>query len=92
MYYVYILERLVDGSLYTGQTNNLPDRVKRHNRGSIQATKHKAPYRLAYFEEYSTRSQAMAREWELKTKWNTARKKKVIASFDKLLISRILGL
>ena len=92
MFYVYILESLVVGSLYTGQTNNLPDRVKRHNRGSIPATKHKAPYRLAYFEEYATRSQAMFREWELKTKWNTARKKKLIASFDKSLISRMLGL
>jgi putative endonuclease len=92
VFYVYILVSLLDSSLYTGQTNHLPERLKRHNRGNVKTTKQKAPYRLAYFEAYPTRSQAMWREWEFKTKWNTERKKKLITSFDNALISKILGL
>ncbi len=89
---VYILRSLVDGRLYTGQTNNLRDRLGRHNRGMIQSTKGKAPYELVYFEEFPSRAAAMQREWELKKKWNTDRKKRAIAKFDKSKVAAILGL
>ncbi len=90
--YVYILRSLVDGTLYTGQTNDLAGRLRRHNRGAIQSTKAKAPYELVYFEVYSSRAGAMYREWELKTKWNTDRKKKLIAEFDKSRLTQVPGL
>jgi putative endonuclease len=81
-YYVYILVSEVDGTLYTGQTNDLSDRLRRHNRGQIRVTKGKVPWRLGYAEILQTRSEAMWREWELKRKWNTDRKKKLIDKFD----------
>ena len=81
-YYVYILVSKVDGTLYTGQTTDLSDRLKRHNKGQIRVTKVKAPWQLGYVEVFQTRSEAMWREWELKKKWNTDRKKKLIEKFD----------
>ena len=92
IYYVYILVSEVDGTLYTGQTNNLKERIRKHNKGQIKSTKAKIPYKLAYFEILESRSEAMQREWELKKKWNTKRKKKFIQTFDALKIKEILGL
>ena len=82
-YYVYILVSERDGTLYTGQTNDLTVRLQRHNKGLITSTKRKTPYTLQYFEVFESRSMAMARERELKKKWNTERKKKLVRGFDK---------
>lgn len=90
-FYVYILKSSIDSSLYTGQTNNLKDRLKKHNFGRIKSTKNKIPYNLVYFEEYETRSEAMLREWELKKKWNTHRKRKLIENFNEVKVNKILG-
>ncbi|HEY9166520.1 MAG TPA: GIY-YIG nuclease family protein [Candidatus Kryptonia bacterium] len=90
-FYVYILESHVDGSLYTGQTSHLCDRLTSHNKGWVQSTKAKRPYPLVYFEVFTTRSQAMWREWELKKKWNTDRKKRLIRTFDKSKITCLIG-
>ena len=90
-FYVYILESETDGTLYTGQTADLKGRLERHNRGLIKATKAKIPYQLCYFEIYQSRSEAMWREWELKKKWNTKRKKTLIQNFDQTKIEKILG-
>jgi len=88
-YYVYILKSEVNGRLYTGQTNNLKERVQKHNKGNIKTTKSNIPYRLCYFEKYDSRKDAMYREWELKKRWNTDRKLKLIKSFDR---SKIVNL
>ena len=45
MWYVYIL-RCNDGSYYTGCTNDLKDRVVRHNKGQVRYTKDKFPIEL----------------------------------------------
>lgn len=90
-YFIYILESTKDGSLYTGQTNDLVKRVNKHNKGLVKSTKPKIPYNLCYFEEFETRADAMLREWELKNKWNTDRKRKLIQSFDKRKIE-VLGI
>ena len=92
MVYVYILESTVDGTLYAGQTTDLVGRIQRHNRGGVQATKNRIPYKLVYYEVYGTRAEAMWREWELKKKWNTARKKRLIKSFDQKKLNSIPGL
>jgi putative endonuclease len=81
-FFLYIIESLVDNTLYIGQSNNLADRLKRHNSGLIKSTKSKKPYRLCYFEEYETRADAMNREWQIKKKYNTERRRKLINSFD----------
>ena len=91
-FFVYILVSEKDGSLYTGQTMDVKARLERHNRGLIKATRGKVPYRLGYVEEYATRSEAMWREWELKRKYNTERKRRMIAGFDAAKIRATLGL
>ena len=55
MWYVYTL-RCSDNSHYTGCTNNLNDRIERHNKGQIHYTKDKLPVSLitylAFIEKY----------------------------------------
>ncbi|MBI5045267.1 MAG: GIY-YIG nuclease family protein [Candidatus Levybacteria bacterium] len=49
MWYVYLL-KCADGSQYTGCTDNLEDRIERHQRGYVPATKSRLPVRLiSYF-------------------------------------------
>ena len=92
MFYLYILESLKDGTFYIGQSINLIDRLKRHNSGIIKATKSKKPYKLVYYEQFETRADAMFREWEIKKKYNTERKKKLVLSFDKYKLEKFMGL
>jgi putative endonuclease len=65
-YFVYILKSLQDGSYYVGSTNNLEDRLIRHNEGRVKYTRVKRPYKLMYFEEQPDRSSAAKREYEIK--------------------------
>ncbi len=66
MNYTYIL-RCADGSLYTGWTNNLEKRIEQHNSGKgAKYTKGRRPVKLAYYEEFDTKEEAMRREWEIK--------------------------
>ena len=64
--YTYIL-RCGDGSLYTGWTNDLEQRVAAHNTGKgAKYTKARRPVELVYFEEFETKEQAMKREYAIK--------------------------
>jgi len=65
-YYVYIL-MCHDGRSYTGFTKNLNDRMKRHKRGSIPATKNRRPLQLVTFTCFQDKYQAIAFEKYLKT-------------------------
>ena len=89
---VYILVSSINGSLYTGQTKDLKERIKKHNAGQVKSTQARKPFSLGYFESFDNRKDAMWREWELKKKWNTERKKRLIAGFDKSKIDGVLGL
>ena len=65
-YYTYILS-CADGSLYCGYTNNLDKRIRKHNAGKgAKYTKSRLPVKLVYSEEFSTKSEAMRREYEIK--------------------------
>ncbi len=67
MNYVYILE-CVDGTLYTGYTNNLDKRIKVHNKGKgAKYTRARLPVKLVYYEELTTKSQALKREYAIKS-------------------------
>ena len=76
-YFVYILYSEKDKNLYTGCTHNIESRVKRHNAGSVTATKIRRPLKLIYNEEYNSKSEAFARERFLKTKWGNTFKQRV---------------
>lgn len=64
--YTYILE-CADGTLYCGWTNDLEKRVQAHNAGKgAKYTKTRRPVVLRYHEIFSTKQEAMKREWALK--------------------------
>jgi putative endonuclease len=59
--------RCRDGSLYTGITNDLPNRLRRHNAGTASAyTRARGPVRLVYQEPQRDRSAALRREAALR--------------------------
>ncbi|ROL62309.1 GIY-YIG nuclease family protein [Bacteroidetes/Chlorobi group bacterium ChocPot_Mid] len=66
MYYVYIIQSETTGKYYIGQTNNLLDRLTRHNSKQSKFTKNRGPWKLVYSEEYSTRNEALNRETQIK--------------------------
>jgi predicted GIY-YIG superfamily endonuclease len=78
VWYVYIL-RCADGSLYIGETNEIEQRIERHNAGRGSAfTAAKRPVTLVYSESYSIRKVALVRERELK-RWSRAKKEALVA-------------
>jgi putative endonuclease len=66
MYYVYILEAEETKRYYIGQTENLDERVKRHNEGRNLSTKAYIPWKLKWWKEFETRSEAVMMESTLK--------------------------
>ena len=67
MYYCYILQSQTTGKLYIGQTNNLQDRISRHNAGANPATRNKGPWELLFSLGFETRADAMAMERKRQT-------------------------
>lgn len=66
MNYTYILE-CEDGSYYTGWTNDLQRRYEAHCSGTgAKYTKSHKPIRIAYYEEFEDKIDAMKREYEIK--------------------------
>lgn len=67
MFYVYIL-RCNDNTLYTGYTVNLDKRIQKHNRGlGAKYTRGRLPVKLVYFEEVDSKSEALKREYFIKS-------------------------
>ena len=63
---VYIL-KCGDGSLYTGITLNVTDRIKTHNAGAgSKYTRSRLPVELVYAEPAVSKSAALRREMSLK--------------------------
>ena len=76
-HFVYIV-RCSDNSLYTGYTNNIEARINKHNAGTgAKYTKIRRPVVLVYQEMYETKSEALRREYEIKT-FTRQRKLKLI--------------
>ncbi len=67
-YCLYIIYSIKWDQFYVGQTDDLKDRIKRHNEGRSKATRGGEPWRLEYTEDFTTRSEAMKREYEIKRK------------------------
>ncbi|HSB82697.1 MAG TPA: GIY-YIG nuclease family protein [Candidatus Methylomirabilis sp.] len=57
-YWVYILKSESTGQFYVGQTNDVEDRLRRHNAGRVTATRNRGPWQLGYREEHPTRPAA----------------------------------
>jgi putative endonuclease len=68
-YYVYVLISERDGDLYTGYTDDLKDRMNKHNNGEVKSTKNRTPLKLVYYEACLNQQDAIKREKYLKTTW-----------------------
>jgi putative endonuclease len=66
MYYLYLLQ-CQDDSIYTGITNDVDARFKKHTekRGGSYTRSHGAK-KIIYTEEYKTKGEALKREIEVK--------------------------
>jgi predicted GIY-YIG superfamily endonuclease len=63
---LYILE-CADGTFYTGITNDLDQRLQKHESGTgAKYTKGRGPFKLAYLETLQNRSEASKREIAVK--------------------------
>jgi len=79
MAWVYIME-CADGTLYTGWTTDLAERLSAHNAGGgARYTRGRGPLRLVYQESCIDRSQAQRRECAIK-KLNRQQKQQLIAA------------
>ncbi len=66
-YYVYIL-LCKDGSYYTGQTEDVEQRVEQHKKGQgARYMRMRGLKKMVYVEEFNSRSEAMKREREIKS-------------------------
>ena len=65
MFYVYIIENS-DGKYYIGHTEDIADRLKRHNSDRVRSTKNKGPWEIVYNESYNNRNEAYKREQQIK--------------------------
>ncbi|HXP52463.1 MAG TPA: GIY-YIG nuclease family protein [Bacteroidia bacterium] len=80
-WYTYILE-CSDGALYVGTTNNIAERVLKHNTGKgAKYTRGRGPVTLLYSHSFESRSEACKREYELK-KHSRTEKLDIIKSKD----------
>ena len=66
VYYVYILESETSGKFYIGQTNNIEKRLDRHNAGYEKYTKNRGPWRVHFYLEVESQSEAIKMERRLK--------------------------
>lgn len=78
MFYVYVLKSLKYGNYYFGQTNNIERRIGQHFYGKVPSTKNRRPLKLVGYKIYSTRSEAMWIEHNIKM--HSDRKRKFINS------------
>ncbi len=61
-WYVYIVECRT-GDLYVGITQDVNERVAKHNKGTAcRYTKYRRPVKLIYIEQRTTKSEARQRE------------------------------
>ena len=87
-YYVYVVE-CVDGSYYTGVTNDVEKRVEQHNEGLNPNcyTFKRRPVLLKYYEHFFHVKNAIA--WEKQVKGWSRKKKEALFKGDYARISEL---
>lgn len=81
MYYIYILKSLKDNKLYNGYTKDLKERFQKHQKGEVESTKFRRPFKLIYYEAYLNQQDATGREKYFKTQWGRNYLKKVLKNY-----------
>lgn len=95
-YYIYILTNFTKPVLYTGITNNLPQRIIEHylSKGNQKSFTGKYNvFYLLYYEDFKYVNDAIAREKEIKG-WSRAKKLALIQSMNteiKFLNTELFG-
>ncbi len=87
--YVYILE-CIDGTYYTGWTNDMKKRFENHINGKgAKYTKWKKPLKIVYIQECEDKSTSLKREIEIK---NMSKHQKIkLVQNHKEITKEILG-
>ena len=67
MFYTYILFSEKAKKYYVGSCQDITIRLSRHNTGATPSTKHGRPWKLAYFETFETKTEALTREKQIKS-------------------------
>jgi putative endonuclease len=67
-YFVYILYSKSRKRFYTGHTKDINSRMVKHNNGYELSTKSGVPWELKFTEIFKSRSEAVIRESEIKSK------------------------
>jgi putative endonuclease len=81
MFFVYVL-KCSDGTLYTGYTNDIAQRMEKHKNGlGAKYVRARLPFKHIYTETFSTKQEAMKREYQIK-RWNRERKIKELKLLD----------
>lgn len=83
-YYIYILYSRSHNRFYIGQTNDIKERLKRHNYGIEKSTKPYIPWELIGYFEKQNRSEAMVLENKLKNLNSEDLLKLIAKYFDKV--------
>jgi len=60
--FVYVLRSLKDGKRYIGLSENVDERREQHNRGQVDSTKGRRPFKFMYKEELNSLADARKRE------------------------------
>jgi putative endonuclease len=68
MYHTYIIYSESIDKFYVGYTHNLTLRLERHNNGWGKYSSKGIPWKLAYSEVFTSKSDAIKRENEIKKK------------------------
>ena len=78
MFFVYILKSEKHRRHYIGFSDDLRERLKKHNKGYVFSTKPYLPWDIVYYEAYRTKDEAMKREHNLKLRsnaWNQLKRR-----------------
>ncbi len=76
MYFFYILYSTSIDKYYVGHTSDLPERLRKHNTNHKGFTGKTSDWKIVYSEQFATKSEAFAREREVKA-WKS--RKRIIA-------------
>ena len=85
MFYVYVLQSAKDGDFYIGCTNDLKTRFDKHSKGKVAATYKRRPFKLIFYEAFTNKHDAFAREKWLKTGWGHNQLHKILSNYIKNL-------
>jgi len=64
--FVYVLRSLKNNRFYIGSTTDIFERLKKHERGGVTATKYLRPLKLELFQQFDNFSIARKVEFKLK--------------------------